>query len=101
MKWNILFNAEAQRTQRKRRENKWSSLRFLCVLCASALITQPLYTQTDEAFIGNRAKYWAFQKVVRPPVPATHNPWIHNPIDAFILDSLQQKHISPSPALDR
>ena len=24
----------------------------------------------DEAFIGGRAKYWAFQKVVRPPVPA-------------------------------
>src|SRR5215831_11529647 len=61
-----------------------SSLRFLCVLCASALITQPLSSQTDEAFIGNRAKYWAFQKVVRPPAPATRNPWTRNPIDAFI-----------------
>ena len=25
---------------------------------------------SDEAFIGGRGKYWAFQKVVRPPVPA-------------------------------
>jgi hypothetical protein len=78
-----------------------SSLRFLCVLCASALSTQPLYSQTDEAFIGARAKYWAFQKVVRPPVPSTHNPWTRNPIDAFILDGLQQKQLSPSPELDR
>ena len=101
----LFFNAETQRTQRKRRENKpcsfSSSLRFLCVLCVSALSTQPLLSQTDEAFIGARAKYWAFQKVVRPPVPSTQNPWIHNPIDAFILDGLTQKRLAPSPALDR
>ncbi len=106
MRGTILFNAETQRTQRKRRENKpcssSSSLRFLCVLCVSALSTSlSAQTQTDEAFIGARAKYWAFQKVVRPPAPPTHNPWVRNPIDAFILDGLTQKHLAPSPALDR
>ena len=79
-----------------------SSLRFLCALCVSALSTNlPAQTTPDEAFIGARAKYWAFQKVVRPPVPLTHNPWIRNPIDAFILDGLTQKRLAPSPALDR
>ena len=41
MRGNILFNAETQRTQRKRREDEKEqglfSLRFLCVLCVSAL----------------------------------------------------------------
>ena len=39
----VLFNAEAQRTQRKRREHNFamSSLRFLRVLCVSALSAQP------------------------------------------------------------
>ena len=34
-----------------------ASLRFLCVLCVFALSTHPLLSQTDEAFIGARAKY--------------------------------------------
>jgi Protein of unknown function (DUF1549)/Protein of unknown function (DUF1553) len=58
-------------------------------------------TTPDETFIGARGKYWAFQKVVRPTVPALRNPWVRNPIDAFILDGLQQKHLIPSAPLDR
>jgi Protein of unknown function (DUF1553)/Protein of unknown function (DUF1549) len=62
-----------------------------------------LWAQTgkDEAFIGNRGRYWTFQKVARPPVPPIHDPWIRNPIDAFVADSLRQKHIEPSKPLDR
>ena len=55
----------------------------------------------DETFIGARAKYWAFQKVVRPPVPSAPNAWVRNPIDAFILQGLQQKRLEPSSPLDR
>jgi len=55
----------------------------------------------DEAFIGARGKYWAFQKVVRPPVPAIRHAWIRNPIDAFLLDGLHQKQLTPSKPLDR
>lgn len=51
----------------------------------------------DETFIGARGRYWAFQKVVRPPVP----PFAPNPIDAFILEGLQQKQLKPSEPLDR
>jgi hypothetical protein len=50
----------------------------------------------EDAFIGARARYWAFQKVVRPPVPGAANP-----IDAFILDGLRQKQLTPSKSLDR
>jgi hypothetical protein len=55
----------------------------------------------DESFIGARGKYWAFQKVVRPPVPAISGTWVHNPIDAFLLQGLLQKHLDPSAPLDR
>src|SRR4051812_9470179 len=46
----------------------------------------------DEAFVGARGKYWAFQKVVRPALSS---------IDAFILQGLQQKQLEPAKPLDR
>src|SRR5579864_6521350 len=52
----------------------------------------------EDAFIGARGKYWAFQKVVRPAVPAIS---ARNPIDAFILDELRRKQLEPSKPLDR
>jgi len=51
----------------------------------------------DEAFIGARGRYWAFQKVVRPPVSRAAG----NPIDAFILQELRRKQLEPSKPLDR
>src|SRR5712691_1381901 len=55
----------------------------------------------DQAFIGARGRYWAFQKVGRPATPAIRNPGVRNPIDAFILDGLEAKKIEPSRPLDR
>jgi hypothetical protein len=50
----------------------------------------------EDAFIGARGRYWAFQKVVRPAAPAAGNP-----IDAFILQELRRKQLEPSKPLDR
>ncbi len=55
----------------------------------------------EQAFIGARGRYWAFQKVARPPAPAIRDAWVRNPIDAFILQGLRQKQLDPSPPLDR
>src|SRR5882672_8031926 len=55
----------------------------------------------EEAFIGARGRYWAFQKVTRPEAPAIRGAWIRNPIDAFILQGLQEKQLAPSRPLDR
>jgi hypothetical protein len=61
------------------------------------------YAATDKelTFIGARARYWAFQKVVAPAVPEVNDKWIRTPIDSFILDGLRQKQITPSPAANR
>jgi mono/diheme cytochrome c family protein len=44
------------------------------------------------------AKHWAFQPVVRPPVPPVKNAaWVRNPIDAFIAARLEAKGLTPAP----
>jgi len=42
--------------------------------------------------------HWAYIPLRRPTVPQTANPgWVRNPIDAFILHTLESKQIRPSP----
>lgn len=60
-----------------------------------------LAADAELTFIGSRNRYWAFQKVVRPPVPDAANPWIKTPIDAFILKNLAAKQLTPSATLER
>src|SRR5688572_11972038 len=55
----------------------------------------------EEAFIGKRRSWWAFQKPMRPPAPALQDKWIKNPIDAFILNGLRDKQLTPSPSLNK
>src|SRR6185503_6803009 len=46
--------------------------------------------------------YWAFQKEVRPAVPATkQSSWVRNPIDAFVLAKLEAKAIVPGGETDK
>ncbi|MBI1788624.1 MAG: DUF1553 domain-containing protein [Acidobacteria bacterium] len=55
----------------------------------------------DAASVLARRNFWAFQKPVRPTVPAVKSPWIRTPVDAFILDALRARSLSPSAPLDR
>ena len=72
---------------------------FVCqVLGALALAAA---TNQEATFIGARAKYWAFQTVTRPAVPESSDPWVRTPVDAFILQALDQKPLKPSQSLDR
>ena len=46
--------------------------------------------------------HWAYVKPTRPAVPDTKNPkWVRNPIDAFILHTLETRSIQPSPEADK
>jgi hypothetical protein len=47
-------------------------------------------------------QYWAYQPVKRPDVPTVrHDAWVKNPIDAFILQKLEEKGLAPAPPADR
>jgi hypothetical protein len=55
----------------------------------------------DTASVLARRHYWAFQKPVKSAVPSIPSIWIKNPVDAFILEGLSEKHLTPSKSLDR
>jgi mono/diheme cytochrome c family protein len=47
-------------------------------------------------------KYWAYQPVRRPSVPAVRNTsWVRTPIDAFILARLEEHGLQPVPPADK
>jgi hypothetical protein len=74
----------------------------LLVVGLATLFASDTDTADKEAkFIGARGKYWAFQRVVRPPVPAVSNAWVRTPIDAFIVEALTAKKLTPSDPVDR
>ncbi|MCA9171800.1 MAG: DUF1549 domain-containing protein, partial [Planctomycetales bacterium] len=39
---------------------------------------------------------WAFQPLQQPTVPQLHDPWVANPIDAFVLQKLRATGLEPS-----
>src|ERR1700758_4004126 len=57
---------------------------------------------SNDPFTAQQRKYWAFQKIVRPPVPEVADArWAVSPIAAFILAKLQANHLKPTPPADR
>ncbi|MFN3649668.1 MAG: PSD1 and planctomycete cytochrome C domain-containing protein [Armatimonadota bacterium] len=50
---------------------------------------------------GGDGKWWAFRPVVRPRVPAVEDPWVRNPVDAFVLAKLRAAGLRPNPEADR
>jgi hypothetical protein len=71
----------------------------LLLILSVACIAAASGPDPETAFIGVRSKYWAFQKVVQPQPPPISDPWIRTPIDAFVLQALQSKKLTPSGPL--
>ncbi|MFN7939706.1 MAG: DUF1549 domain-containing protein [Bryobacteraceae bacterium] len=55
----------------------------------------------DDAWVAPRRNFWAFRKPVRPEVPQLNNPWVRNPIDAFLLSAMQSQKLTPSAPLEK
>src|SRR5438105_1411454 len=57
---------------------------------------------TEKKFTDAQRKYWAFQKIVKAPVPSVKaKDWVRTPIDAFILAKLEEKNLKPNPPADK
>ena len=52
--------------------------------------------------VSQASEHWAFQRVVKPPVPDVQNSrWVANAIDAFVLAGLESNGLEPSRAAGR
>jgi hypothetical protein len=59
-------------------------------------------TGQTSAAEADRQKHWAFQPIGRQTPPAVkESNWPRTPVDRFILASLEQKSLAPSPTADR
>ncbi len=45
--------------------------------------------------------WWSYQPLVAPAIPDLNDPWVTTPIDAFILERMQQQGLAPSKRADR
>lgn len=49
-----------------------------------------------------RSDHWAFQPIARPAPPQVkQSDWVQNPIDQFVLATLEAQNLQPSPLADR
>jgi hypothetical protein len=60
-----------------------------------------LASMEDRPITEQERQFWAFQPVrsLPPPAPANRS-WMRNPIDAFLLDAMEQRKLRPSPEAD-
>src|SRR5215831_12844367 len=78
--------------------NLTKRLTLFAALTAASLLAAEL----SKPFTPQQRRWWAFQKVVKPPVPTpTAKDWVKNDIDAFVLAKLEEKHLKPSPPADK
>jgi hypothetical protein len=61
-------------------------------------IDQSAHFPKDEIVPQTPGEHWAFQPIRRPAVPNVKNKrWVRNPIDAFVLEKLEQRGWKPAP----
>lgn len=74
----------------------------LAASAAIAVLSLAYAAEAQKAFTPQQRRWWAFQKVVKPPTPLPKDrAWVRNDIDAFILAKLEEKNLKPSPAADK
>lgn len=60
------------------------------------------WRSSTREFTDDEKKYWAYQPVSKQsPPPVKNSSWIKSPIDAFILNKLEEKGIEPSKPTDK
>ncbi|HEU0123497.1 MAG TPA: PSD1 and planctomycete cytochrome C domain-containing protein [Bryobacteraceae bacterium] len=53
------------------------------------------------AFTDEEWKFWAFQPVKKPAVPAADAAWGESPIDAFLIQKMREKGVKPAQKADK
>jgi hypothetical protein len=72
------------------------------ILFASLTAVSLTAVELTKTFTPQQRRWWAFQKVVKPPVPTpAGRDWVRNDIDAFVLAKLEEKNLKPAPPADK
>jgi hypothetical protein len=68
-------------------------------------VLTPAQKELFRRWVAEGARYqahWAYEPIKRPAIPSVKDTsWIRNPIDAFILSTLESRGLKPSPEADR
>jgi hypothetical protein len=87
---------------RKQRRRLIAPSCLLAGVVLACTIARPRAAAADREFTQQERQFWSLQKVAAVSPPAVRNrQWVRTPIDAFILDRLEAKRISPAPGADR
>jgi hypothetical protein len=68
------------------------------IRCISVTIVA---VQSAAAWADESPDLWSLQPLTRPAAPAANDDWVCTPVDAFILATLQETDLTPSPPADR
>ncbi len=78
-----------------RQKSIWALL--IALFCLSVFAAT-----TSKTFTSQQRRWWAFQKVEKPRLPAVKNQaWVRSEIDAFVLARLEEKNLAPNPPADK
>ncbi|HEX5007153.1 MAG TPA: DUF1549 domain-containing protein, partial [Hyphomonadaceae bacterium] len=59
-------------------------------------------SESSKPFTAAQKGWWAFQKLVKPAVPAVKDAaWVQTPEDAFLLARMEEKGVKPNPKADK
>jgi len=73
-----------------------------CALAITAVFAEDGGKVHETPVTADDRDHWAFQKLVRPPVPEVSNAaWPRSAVDCFILSELEDEKLSPSREADR
>ena len=76
--------------------------RSLALLLALAALTSARAENIDKPITAVERQHWAFQPPKRPAIPRVKETgWVRNPIDAFILATLEENGLTPAREADR
>jgi hypothetical protein len=65
-------------------------------------VSAALSALEERPITAEERRFWSFRPVARQEPPAVKNPsWVRNPVDAFLLSSMEAKGLKPSPPADR
>ncbi|MEC7235149.1 MAG: DUF1549 domain-containing protein, partial [Verrucomicrobiota bacterium] len=71
-------------------------IKVLCTLIFLSALAQAELIKEGEVVIPSE-NYWAYKAPIRPALPTLEDEFIHNPIDAFILEGLIAENLKPNP----